>query len=270
MDQRLSNIQEVCYSYKIQESSNLSCSFQSKVSKYSQEINLNNFLRELNTGTIYCYIHKVASSTWMSFFARLENNTNFLRYAEKTGNYYKVKSRLKPGILDLFEEDQINFLIIRHPLDRILSAFRDRILNQNTYQAKKHSKLMKKYPALKGEKLPTFSQFLQYITDDHEDPHWSPYHSLCSPCTVDYDWIIKLEDHNLKDLEDSLLQTSGMTKYGRLQIKNISKQPTRQTRDIYKKVSCEVIQRVIDYYYLDFILFQYSHTEYLASIGLVC
>ena len=109
---------------------------------------------------------------------------------------------------------------------------------------------MKKYPAQKGEKLPTFSQFLQYITgedclegvivvtilsvDDHEDPHWSPYHTLCSPCAVDYDWIIKLEDHNLKDLEDSLLQTSGMAKYGRLQIKNISKQPTRQTRDIYK------------------------------------
>ena len=59
MDERLSNIQEVCSSYKIQESSNFSCWFQSKVSKYSQEINLNNFLRELNTGTIYCYIHKV-------------------------------------------------------------------------------------------------------------------------------------------------------------------------------------------------------------------
>ena len=57
MDERLSNIREVCY--KIQESSNFSCSFQSKVSKYSQEINLNNFLREFNTGTIYCYIHKV-------------------------------------------------------------------------------------------------------------------------------------------------------------------------------------------------------------------
>jgi len=214
----------------------------------------------------------------MSFFARLENDANFLRYAEKTGNYYKVKSRLRPGVLDLFEEDQINFLIVRHPLDRILSAFRDRILNQNTDQAKKHSKMMKKYPALTGESLPTFSQFLQYITgedswevtDEHSDPHWSPYHSLCSPCAVDYDWIIKLEDHNLKDLEDSLLQTSGMAKYGRLQIKNISKQPTRQTRDIYKNVSCEVIQRVIDFYYLDFIMFQYSSTEYLESIGIVC
>ena len=109
--------------------------------------------------------------------------------------------------------------------------------------------MIKKYPAQKKEKLPTFSQFLQYITgevgqfqgvvtmlsiDQHEDPHWSPYYSLCSPCSVDYDWIIKLEDHNLKDLEDSLLQTSGMTKYGRLEIKNISKKPTRQTRDIYK------------------------------------
>ena len=103
-----------------------------------------------------------------------------------------MKSRLKPRVLDLFEEDKINFLIVRHPLDRILSAFRDRILNPKTdqvkivswlyclywrivsstywtnwfclWKARKHTKKMKKYPAQKGEKLPTFSQFLHYIT----------------------------------------------------------------------------------------------------------
>lgn len=106
MERRVSHIVDVCS--QLQASSNFSCSYQNKVSKYNQEINLNNFLREFNTGTIYCYIHKVkeenlccilsnflkvASSTWMSFFARLENDSKFLSYAEKTGNYYKVNAK---------------------------------------------------------------------------------------------------------------------------------------------------------------------------------
>ena len=54
----------------------------------------------------------------------------------------KVKSRLRPSLWDLFEPNQINFLVVRHPLDRILSAFKDRILNQNTDQVKYLIKLL--------------------------------------------------------------------------------------------------------------------------------
>ena len=50
----------------------------------------NHFLQDPNTGTIYCFLHKVASSTWMSFFSRLENDAKFLERAEETGKYYKV------------------------------------------------------------------------------------------------------------------------------------------------------------------------------------
>ena len=50
----------------------------------------NHFLQDPNTGTIYCFLHKVASSTWMSFFSRLENDANFLERAKETGKYYKV------------------------------------------------------------------------------------------------------------------------------------------------------------------------------------
>ena len=50
----------------------------------------NHYLQDPNTGTMYCFLHKVASSTWMSFFARLENDSEFLRVAEETGKYYKV------------------------------------------------------------------------------------------------------------------------------------------------------------------------------------
>ena len=50
----------------------------------------NHYLQDPNTGTIYCFLHKVASTTWMSFFARLENDSEFLKRAQETGKYHKV------------------------------------------------------------------------------------------------------------------------------------------------------------------------------------
>ena len=47
------------------------------------------------------------------------------------------------------------------------------LANIDISKAKKHSEKIKKYPALKGEKQPTFSQFLQYITG--EDQGWQKF-----------------------------------------------------------------------------------------------
>ena len=57
---------------------------------YNQKVKPIDFLVEdVKTKTIYCYTHKAASSTWMSLFARLENNTEFLEQATRTGAFYQ-------------------------------------------------------------------------------------------------------------------------------------------------------------------------------------
>ena len=52
---------------------------------------------------------------------------------------------------------------------------------------------------------PTFAQFVRFLlatppADD--DPHWMPYWLHCSPCSVDYDAVVKIEtsERDMKEL----------------------------------------------------------------------
>ena len=42
------------------------------------------------------------------------------------------------------------------------------------------------------------------------DPHWNSLSSMCAPCLVDYDWILRLEDPTLEMDSAAFLQTTGM------------------------------------------------------------
>ena len=42
------------------------------------------------------------------------------------------------------------------------------------------------------------------------DPHWNSLTSMCAPCLVDYDWILRLEDPSLEQDSAAFLAFSGM------------------------------------------------------------
>ena len=111
----------------------------------------------------------------------------------------KVKEELGASNFEALDPDNPSFIIVRHPLDRLASAFNDRILNKDTDQARlqipiiqepkntiftlsvspqlmyltsplpqarQHLTKILRYPAIKGQQLPTFSQFLSYVAGD--------------------------------------------------------------------------------------------------------
>ena len=118
---------------------------------------------------------------------------------------YRVKEKLAPkSQKEVLESDYYTFTAVRHPFDRVLSAFRNRILDGCTYQAKDHIPKMIPKNKVKYDKkgcvvtFPTFRQFVDYIISPSPrgkkiDPHWSTYASGCAPCLVNYDAILKLE-----------------------------------------------------------------------------
>lgn len=68
----------------------------------------------------------------------------------------------------VMDPENVKFMIVRNPFDRLVSAYVDRILNKETDQAKHHSRYMKKYERGEGEENPTFAQFLSYIAGSAE------------------------------------------------------------------------------------------------------
>jgi hypothetical protein len=120
---------------------------------------------------------------------------------------YRLAGRiLRP--LEGFSEKQIEyrlknyfkFIFVRHPLDRLASAFRDRLKSDHTMPKRLFSKrIIRKYrdketATEQGNQDVQFKEFVRWIVDPRNRPsrynfHWRPQTDLCLPCHIDYDFI---------------------------------------------------------------------------------
>jgi len=98
------------------------------------------------------------------------------------------------------------WMIVRHPFERLLSAYRDKLENSTAglehgtmhFYQKYGRKIVAKYRRSKSARAePTFDEFARYLADTdlslYADDHWIPYYLFCTPCLVDYDLIIHFE-----------------------------------------------------------------------------
>ena len=63
--------------------------FRGRSPNFSQTIQKNSYLIAQIPPSILCYNHKVASSTWMSTFAKLHGDRAYFQDLKKTGSFYK-------------------------------------------------------------------------------------------------------------------------------------------------------------------------------------
>ena len=94
------------------------------------------------------------------------------------------------------------FLFVRHPFTRLMSAFRDKFLRPRPYHPAQITIKWISTHLRKGQKRTnkegetgnvTFADFIEALVHPQfaraDDPHWQTYGRLCSPCTIDYDFI---------------------------------------------------------------------------------
>ena len=133
------------------------------------------------------------------------------------------------------QETTTRFIIVRHPFDRLVSAFTDKIERNNLANKKLYYNLYGKeivrlyrkeflskfgsdslsqaknygaiLPVTKGERtpeLPTFWEFIQWFLRNkksHANEHWTPMVDYCSVCALNYNYILKFEDFAEDNLE---------------------------------------------------------------------
>ena len=58
---------------------------------YDQTVGKSFLLETEKTRSAYCFNHKAATTTWMSVFARLEGDEDFLEEMQRTQQYYKYE-----------------------------------------------------------------------------------------------------------------------------------------------------------------------------------
>ena len=181
--------------------------------------NIENHLRNL---TIYvndkhkvigCLIPKTACSSWklamikasgmidmteVDHFRHIHNHTFMGTIGWRLISTYSeagIRRRLRT---------YFKFMTVRHPFDRLVSAYKDKIVAlSDSYEDGLHEQRIKLWYRdvnleTGGERRGqvTFAEFVRYVLDtkpENMDRHWRDYSRLCDPCRVHYDYVVRME-----------------------------------------------------------------------------
>ena len=237
----------------------------------------------------WCKVPKAASTSWVELFLserkRKENNI---------GLTHTILRRLMPRPKSLLELQDIqtnsfSFLTVRHPFDRLLSAYRDKFfrLDNSSEENIKASKFYNLYgkEIIKNfrteppehdiyQKVPTFKEFVSYLletTFSKFNEHWLPYFLLCTPCHVRYNVIGKTETINedssyiMQKLKEHGVFLTDQEK-GSLQHthKTGNKSTTSKSQNYFSQIPRRMVKSLYTRYYFDFLMFGYDIEPFLS------
>ncbi|XP_066587282.1 carbohydrate sulfotransferase 11 isoform X3 [Prorops nasuta] len=211
---------------------------------------------------IWCNIFKAASTSWMYNFNLLAGYSPQFLKASKAVPVSLARQRYpRPTAEELarFLNDSISFLIVRHPFERLLSAYRDKLeqslphtfhSNLGSYIVWHYRSRGRKSNGRKGPRYPLFEEFVNWLLCEWKagnelDMHWTPVVNFCTPCQVRFDVIAKFE--TLREDQGYLIKQAHV---GHL-IKPEWKNPTKgtQTKDVIKNYFAQLSKNQIHQLY---------------------
>lgn len=155
--------------------------------------------------------------------------------------------------LALWSKDYFRFAFVRHPFERLLSAYLDKI-----YNGKPEKKLVSKYLKQDIDEDISFEQFieyLEYIRDEDKklDPHWRPQFSILRPDIINYNLIGKMDS-----FEEDFAKLNAYL--GNKLDCSVSKTPhkTGARAQLNEFFTSDIKKRVIDLYQPDFDYFEFK------------
>ena len=241
-----------------------------------------------------CSIGKVGSRNLLKYLIQLGNESLTDEFLEETKIYpllnsmsAKCSKRPSPLLgdailyrLSTYSQVEIDtrmkqykkVMFTRNPLDRFLSAWKDRFIDGDFPNYRKLGGTIIKNFRLNPTRREisqgkiTLHEFFQYIDSLTTlsriwDRHWRPMHETCYPCAIDYDFIGSIEQVDDDTWEMGKLLT------GRKDLPKIltMREPIPIEKDMryieLKKIPRQLVERVMKYHYQrDYDLFGYNLT----------
>ncbi|XP_064086270.1 carbohydrate sulfotransferase 11-like [Macrobrachium nipponense] len=168
---------------------------------------------------IYCFIPKVGCTSWKRVFMILGNISDAKQVDDidlASPHYLMGKMQL----LQTTKEDELivkklenykKFIVVRHPIERLASAYFGKIHHKEGILEKQRLLLPFLWKTRKNATVMdiTWPEFVSFVVRKRgrSDEHWTPYESLCLPCQIDYDFILKFE--TLDEDAEGLLRAIG-------------------------------------------------------------
>jgi hypothetical protein len=177
-------------------------------------------------------------------------------------------------------------LVVRHPFQRLVSAYRDRIEDTSKFTSQAWIYVPRIFaltrPSLNRSQIfdinhhqhklsivPTFQEFVEWllvIPASKYDVHWNRYSDQCSPCIIHYDFVTKMDSFS-KEEEVLLMRQMGLKHLNvslpHLQESSGGSTDFNVTCQYFQQLIPEQIKALYAIYHTDFEMFHYSPQPYI-------
>ena len=154
-------------------------------------------LAEDSKRVAFCVVHKCASSTMLRVLMLLagklklgDSYLNGSKWEEPVQRSYGLRRVDQQSLHTIANHRKI--VVIRHPLDRLVSAFNQKVLLQNNDEYE-YRRNIRDWLHGKHSNATLFQQFTRAVLTNLRNGHWDPYADACHFDSVDYDDVIRLE-----------------------------------------------------------------------------
>ncbi|XP_070581489.1 carbohydrate sulfotransferase 11-like [Ptychodera flava] len=165
---------------------------------------------------LFCVIAKVGATNWRQAFLKLAGT-----YKENVGIYQQpIKSitGFKPAAQMSMLKTYTKVMFVRHPFERLLSAYLDKFIENPDYSfLKQYGKAIRKTANSNGslDGSLTFDKFVSFLLKTRQrNRHWMMYSDSCDPCRIQYDFIGKFDtlQSDIRYISDTLNMTLDFAK----------------------------------------------------------
>ena len=285
---RLTMLQNVCKGLRAEDHPHLSKWIHPREYLHDvKEAELKNVVKNLISDDhhriLYCAIAKAGCSSFKYHLLKntpkwIASNMTSLTDSVHSNNYLKefglkrLNQFSKSDILFRLD-NYFTFMNVRHPLDRIVSTYNEKlVMNNKIYQKSLGRRLIKTFrknpsnEALETGEGVMFSEFMKMIATEKNnssflDPHWENYFKSCFPCLIRYDYISKLEtsEYDMPYLISEHLSGNFIDELRNVQRSgSINLSHGERIIKEYGEVDWQLFHQVLQYYQVDMDMFGYS------------
>ncbi|XP_063588269.1 carbohydrate sulfotransferase 14-like isoform X1 [Penaeus indicus] len=236
------------------------------------------FVKKYNFFT--CITPKVGSSTWKVHLLRMKGFSSKIRDPHDFNQHIALKFR-KEKPEELLRSKRVTKVVtVRHPLSRLLSAFRNKlgggaVLTPDPATFRFMRSVLRHLGARAAPGKPASVSFLDFMkfvvfqvdSGKRVNEHWRPYSWNCQPCGASYDYIVKMETFD-DDLH-FLAKATGIRELSANIRKNQSPASEQDTEDFgkyFEDFPEHLLRDVYRIYGYDFMLFGYEIPSFLLKV----